>query len=283
MAFEHIFEEVPSDLGARKARLAAALTRLPSPRSDGQPSVLDDRPLTDHGRREPATGQAVPVLGPLAGLLPDGLRRGDVVCVRTRDRAVDYLTLALLAGALGAGLWCSAVGTPDLGGLALAEMLSDGANGDLALDRFLLVPSPGDRWPEVARELAGGVDLLVLRPPAAVPAEVSRRLDARLRQGRSVGTRHSPAVLVLGEWASARLVLTTESTEWTGLHDSGPWAGTGHLTGGRATLSAQGRDTGGRRRSIEVWLPTATGTVAPVLPEQAAPAQPGRRGLTAVA
>jgi hypothetical protein len=85
--------------------------------------------------------------------------------------------------------------------------------------------------------------------------EVSRRVDARLRQGRATGTRHSAAMLVLGTWASARLVLRTAQTVWTGLDGVGPSTGTGHLTGGRGVIVAEGRATAGRPRTVRLWLP----------------------------
>jgi hypothetical protein len=269
---------------------------------------------------------AIPVFEPLAALLPQGLRRGETVALTSRDRSPDYLALALLAGALAAGLWCAAVGVPDLGGVALAELLStpgpsgtgapgvsgtsgtggttgapgtssapdttdttdtsgtfstpntigppgtpgglDDAARDAALDRLLLVPEPGERWAELAAGLADGVDLLLVRPPGAVPADVGRRVDARLRQGRASGTRHSAAMLVLGNWASARLVLRTTHTIWTGLDGVGPSAGTGHLTGGRGTVVAEGRATAGRPRTVRLWLPATDGAARTLIDVQ---------------
>lgn len=257
---------------------------------------------------------AIPVLEPLAALLPQGLRRGETVALTSRDRSPDYLALALLAGALAAGLWCAAVGVPDLGGVALAELLStpvapvtptipatpdtpvipgtpdtsgvtgapgisrapdsfgsafDDAARDAALDRLLLVPEPGERWAELTAGLADGVDLLLVRPPGAVSADVGRRVDARLRQGRASGTRHSAAMLVLGSWAGARLVLHTAQTIWTGLDGVGPNAGTGHLTGGRGTVVAEGRATAGRPRTARLWLPAADGAARALIDVQA--------------
>ena len=242
---------------------------------------------------------AIPVLEPLAALLPQGLRRGETVALTSRDRSPDYLALALLAGALAAGLWCAAVGVPDLGGVALAELLSapgdpvtpvasgvtgapgisrspgssggafDDAARDAALDRLLLVPEPGERWAELTAGLADGVDLLLVRPPGAVSADVGRRVDARLRQGRASGTRHSAAMLVLGSWAGARLVLHTAQTIWTGLDGVGPNAGTGHLTGGRGTVVAEGRATAGRPRTVRLWLPAADGAARALIDVQA--------------
>jgi len=219
-----------------------------------------------------ADPDAIPVLEPLAGLLPGGLRRGEVAVLATQSRGPDYLALALLAGALNAGLWCAVVGVPELGVAALSEMLGSAPAGSprgaaappaaAALDRLLLIPDPGEQWAEVLATLADGVDLLLARPATAVRTEVTRRVDTRLRQGRSPGTMHSAALIVLGAgWPSARLVLRTAHTDWTGLDGVGPTAGTGHLTGGRATVVAQGRATAGRPRTARIWLPDENGSV----------------------
>ena len=260
--------EGPVDLAGRRAALASALERLPATRADGQRSVLGAEPLSESVR--PGTrdqGQeAVPVLVPLAGLLPDGLRRGDAVSVQARDAVCDYFTLALLAGALAAGLWCAVVGVPELGGVALADLVAGAGDGDreAVLDRLLVVPSPGEVWPEAVAALAAGVDLVLVRPPAQVGAEVGRRVDARLRQGRSSGTRHSAALVVLGAWGSARLVLRTASTVWTGLDGIGPTRGCGRLTGAVSVLVAEGRAAGGRRHTAQAWLPGADGAARPI-------------------
>lgn len=213
-------------------------------------------------------GEAVPVLDALSGLLPGGLRRGEAVSLAPsagRDRTPGYLALALLAGALRAGLWCAAVGVTGLGGLALADLLGRGPQRRAGLARLLVAPEPGERWAQVTAALADGVDLLLVRPPERVPAQLARRIDARLRQSRSGGTRHSTVLLVLGAWPGARLELRTARTVWTGLSGVGPTAGTGHLTGGQATVVAEGRATGGRARTIRLWLPTATGAAEPLI------------------
>ena len=218
------------------------------------------------------------MLDVLSGLLPEGLRRGEAVSLAGpslagpssaessagRDRSPGYLALALLAGALQAGLWCAAIGVTGLGGLALADLLGRGPERRAGLARLLVAPEPGERWAQVTAALADGVDLLLVRPPEQVPAQLARRIDARLRQSRSGGTRHSAALLVLGAWPGARLELHTARTVWTGLSGIGPTAGTGHLTGGQATVVAAGRATGGRARTVRLWLPAETGAAAPL-------------------
>jgi hypothetical protein len=274
---EQPFERL--DAGARKARLSAVLQQLPPTRADGERSVRGEDSLAQQVAGDPVVSDTIPLLGPLTNLVPGGLRRGEVVQIRSRQSSVDYLSIALLAGALAAGLWASVIGASELGGVALAEMLAGCPNGADGLDRLLLVPDPGPRWSEVLVQMAAGVDLVLLRPPAQVAPTLGRAVDARLRQGRA-GTRHSAAVLVLGQWASARTTLHTERTEWTGLHETGPFAGTGHLTGGRATVSATGRGASGRRE-VQLWMPSSTGSVRPL--EETAAKTTGRPRLTAVA
>lgn len=261
--------EDPTDLAGRRATLAAALEKVPSTRADGQRSVLGAAPLSEivgAGGAAEQVQESIPVLEPLTGLLPGGVRRGDAVSVQSRDGICDYLALALLAGALAAGLWCAVVGVPELGGPALADLVAGEGDVDraAALDRLVVVPAPGEQWPEVVAALADGVDLVLVRPGIEVRAEVGRRVDARLRQGRSSGTRHSAALVVLGAWGSARLVLRTAATTWTGLDGVGPARGCGRLTGGVSMLLAEGRATGGRRHSARMWLPAADGAARPI-------------------
>jgi hypothetical protein len=276
--------------------------RLPNPFPPGPP---------DGAPRE----EGIPVLPELAGLLPDGLRRGEAVRVDCAGGEPDYLCLALLAGALAGGLWCAAVGVPGLGIAALAGLVGSAGAGAAALDRLLLVPEPGERWAQVLTVLADGVDLLLARPPVRPGAQVASRIDARLRQRRTAGdgpgtgpgagsgiqsgsTAHRAGLVVLGPWSSARLVLRTTETIWVGLHRSdraaGAWssaapadpehrdayAGVGHLSGGRATVVAEGRATAGRPRTARLWLPGPDGAARALLdpvrkPGAAAGTSPG--------
>lgn len=306
---DQTFEERPLDEDAdtdghsrgqshgRSAALAQAAAQLSArgitaekygstPRSASR-SGSGSRPAIGHRREQgkgasaeaAAEASAVPVLDVLSGLLPEGLRRGEAVSLAGPlaggDRSPGYLALALLAGALRAGLWCAAVGVTGLGGLALADLLGRGPERKAALARLLVAPEPAEQWAQVTAALADGVDLLLLRPPEQIPAQLARRIDARLRQSRSGGTRHSAALLVLGAWPGARLELRTARTVWTGLSGIGPTAGTGHLTGGQTTIVAAGRATGGRTRTTRLWLPTATGAAAPLTETDATSATTG--------
>lgn len=229
-----------------------------------------------------APADTVPVPEPLAGLLSGGLHRGEAAALATRHREQhpDYLALALLAGALNAGLWCAAVGVPDLGVPALAGMLGPAlpaepepgsaadrtAQRQAALDRLLLVPDPGTQWAETLAVLADAVDVLLVRPLTPVTTQVAERVDTRLQPSRSPDSPpgesgRGAALLVLGGWPSARLSLHVARADWIGLDGLGPTAGTGRLTGCRATVVAQGWSTAGRPRAARLWLPDASGAV----------------------
>jgi hypothetical protein len=274
VAVAHLFENRPADADGRRAALAAAVARLDgaggaavlspasllaspsaplasSPVSPASPSSpVSPGAVADDGRA------AIAVPEPLAALVPGGVRRGEALALSggaTGHATVDYLSLALLAAALRQGLWCAAVGAAGLGGAALTGLL---AVREGALRRLLLVAEPGEQWAEVAAVLADGVDLLLVRPPGAVSAQVARRVDARLRQGVADAARHRAALLVLGSWPSARTVLRVRRLGWSGLA-----AGTGHLAGGRAEITAE--DRARRVRTVRIWLPAADGAVLP--------------------
>lgn len=214
------------------------------------------------GDAPPQSFEPIAVPEPLTPLLPEGIRRGEALAFPGdapaaaappfAAAAVDYLTLALLAGALRQGLWCAAVGVRGLGGAALAGLLGAEALREGALQRLLVVAGPGERWAEIATVLADGVDLVLLAPPDAVPTQVARRVDARLRQGAADEARHRAALLVLGSWPGARTVLRVRRLAWTGFD-----TGTGHLVSGQAQIDAE--DRAQRRRSVQVLLPDGLG------------------------
>lgn len=256
---------VPVDGHARVARAVDGLRSGQFERassSGGHPAVPGD-----------VVGGAVPLPDPLSGLLPQGLRRGDVAAVAT-DRTPTYLALALLAELLRRGLWGAAVGVPGLGGLALRELM--GEQGSAGLRRLLVVPQPGEAWARAVEVLADGVDVLLVRPPAVVSSGLRRRIEARLRQGRAQDTTHRAVLLVLGQWPGASVVFRTEQRVFTGLSGSGPTAGTGHLTGCRATVAASGRAAGGRERVVWLWLPDRNGGLSALSDRSAHAAKPLR-------
>lgn len=174
---------------------------------------------------------ALPLPPPLRGLLPEGvLRRGATLRV-SRSTA---LLLALLGEASRAGAWCASVGLPDLGVVAASDAGVD-------LDRFALVPAPGQSWSVAAAALLDAIDVVVLAPPERIPAQVARRLSARARERRAV-------LLVVGEsWEGADAELTVVARTWEGV---GP--GHGHLRGRCLDVRSSGRRVGGRPRTAQL-------------------------------
>src|SRR5581483_6797781 len=79
------------------------------------------------------------------------------------------------AGPSAAGAWCAVVGLPQLGVAAAAD-------AGLNPDRMLLIPEPGPNWPQVVASLLDGCELVLLGPPARLPAPARRRLEATVRR-----------------------------------------------------------------------------------------------------
>jgi hypothetical protein len=191
----------------------------------------------------------IPVLAPLAGLLPDGaLRRGSTILVTGSSTTAGTVSmaLALLAAASGAGSWCALVGVDDLGAVAAHDMGID-------LGRLAVVPRPGAAWAEATALLLGGVDLVVLRPPFRPRPAMARKLVARTRERRSV------LVIVPGRsgWPDPPDIrLSIDDLRW-----EGAGTGDGYLSGRSMTLTATGRRSSVRPRRHHLWLPSATGAV----------------------
>jgi hypothetical protein len=181
----------------------------------------------------------LPVLPALRTLLPaGGLVKGSVVSVNR----YGLLCLALLAGASAAGAWCGVAGLPEFGVAAAAAAGADP-------DRLLLVPGPGERWPQVVACLLDGCEVVVVRPPAQPPGQVRQRLEAVLRRNKGV-------MLAIGGWEGAPVRLHVAWQRWTGLAD-----GYGRLRACRAEVVAEGRGAAGRPRRQWLWLPAPDGTV----------------------
>jgi len=208
----------------------------------------------------------VPVLPALRELLPrGGLAYGSVVAVAE----FGLLCLALAAAASADGAWCGIAGIPEAGVLAAAALGLDAG-------RTLLVPDPGPSWPQVVASLLDGCELVLLRPPARVSAQVRHRLEATLRRGRGV-------LLVAGDWPGAQLRLRVASQRWTGLGD-----GHGRLRARCAQVVADGRGEAAMTRTRWLWLPGEDGGVAVADPadlpfdidEEPPGAAPGLRVVT---
>jgi hypothetical protein len=194
------------------------------------------------------------VLPALRELLPrGGLARGSVVTVAE----FGLLILALAAGASADGAWCGIAGVPEAGVLAAAAL-------GLDAERTLLVPDPGQAWPQVVASLLDGCELVLLRPPVPPPpgirrargthgaheAQIRRRLEATLRRGRGV-------LLVAGDWPGAQVRLRVLTQGWTGLGD-----GHGRLRACCAQVMADGRGEAAVARTRWLWLPAEDGRVA---------------------
>jgi hypothetical protein len=186
----------------------------------------------------PGSG-TLPVLPALRELLPrGGLARGSVVSVAE----FGLLALALVAGASADGAWCGIAGVPEAGVLAAAGL-------GLDPERTLLVPDPGEGWPQVVGSLLDGCELVVLRPPAQAPAQVRQRLEATLRRRRGV-------LLVTGDWPGAQVRLRVITQGWTGLGD-----GHGRLRACCAEVMADGRGEAALTRTRWLWLPAEDGSI----------------------
>jgi hypothetical protein len=207
-------------------------------------------PLTSLIRRvEPvsrADEQLLPVDGPLSDLLPGaGLRRGSTVVICPGPVAgTTSLALSLLA-ASQAGSWCAAVGLPELGLVAAAGV-------GVSLDRFALVPNPGEQWSMVTAALIDAVDVVLVRPPRRVRLTDARRLVARARE------RGSVLVPISSTWSEAADIrLRVVAGAWDGLGQ-----GHGVLQARTVEVVATGRGAASRERRVLLWLPAPDGKVA---------------------
>ena len=181
-----------------------------------------------------ASSRVLPVTEGLVPLIPSGdLRRGSTIVVAGHaGTGATSLAISLLAGASEAGHWCAAVGLADPGVAAMAEL-------GLDLRRAVFIPRPRAGWAEATADLLDGAELVVLRPPARPNAAAARRLVAR------------------GWPVVPEMTLTVASATWQGIG-----LGHGRLQARRAEVVVSGRHGAVERRTT-IWLPSATGVVAP--------------------
>jgi hypothetical protein len=203
---------------------------------------LEDRPV------EPAEvgGRTLPVIAPLAGLLPaGGLRRGSTVAVPGGPGSTSLL-LALLAEASAGGAWTGVVGRPELGLVAAAE-------AGIRLERLALVPHPGRDLLAVTSALLDGLDVVAVAGAerAGVRAADRQRLAARARQRGSV-------LLAIGAWPGADVELSCTDVQWQGLGA----AGGGRLCARRSRIRLRGKGVAPGGRTAHLLLPVAGETDA---------------------
>lgn len=162
---------------------------------------------------------AIPVHPLLADLLPGrGLQPGWVYSVPSSPS----LLLALLATPSHAGSWTAAIGMPDLG-------VEAAALAGVALERLVLIPSPGPRMLAVTAAVVEVLPVVALRPREAPRDSDASRLAARLRDRGAV-------LLVDGPWPQADALLTLEEPRWSGIG-----AGHGYLTSREVTVTVTSR------------------------------------------
>jgi hypothetical protein len=207
---------------------------------------LEDRAVGPHPAAEPgADGRVLPVVPPLAGLLPaGGLRRGSTVAVAAGVGATSLL-MALLARASAAGAWVGVVGRPELGLVAAAE-------AGVAMERLALVPYPGADLVAVAAALLDGLDLVAVAvPDQGVRAAGRQRLAARARQRGAV-------LLPLGQWPGADVELSCAQVRWQGVGGTAE-GDVGRLCARRVRVQLRGRAVAPGGRDGRLLLPGAEG------------------------
>lgn len=192
----------------------------------------------------------LPALRPLL----TGLRRGQVVAVPGEPgnggSRSGVLPWALAAQACIDGSWCAAVGLPEAGVLAAADLGVDP-------DRLILVDEPQERWADVVAALLAAVDVLLVRPPRRPATGLVRRLAGLARQ-------HGSVLVSVGDWEGASVRLQVTEATWTGVG-----AGHGRLAGRRARVEVRGRGADARGRSAWLWLPGPDGQVTAIGPQDA--------------
>jgi hypothetical protein len=238
---------------AAKLELARGLLR----RAEDRTVAVRPAPGTD--------GRVLPVVAPLARLLPaGGLRRGTTVAVPPGPAATSLLW-AVLAGASADGAWVGIVGRPDLGLVAAAE-------AGMRLERLALVPRPGAELLAVTSALLDGLDVVVMAGSQPVPAGERQRLAARARQRGSV-------LFSLGPWPGADVRLSCTDARWGGV-GAGRGGGSGRLGERRVEVRVLGRGLAPSGRAERLLLPART--TSPVVAPAPVPADtPSPAGTSA--
>lgn len=187
--------------------------------------------------------RTLPVIEPVAGLLPEGaLVRGQTVaCTGVAGASVAF---ALTVAATRAGAWVAAVDTPWASAEALAEL-------GVPLERVVRVDSGGSRsrWADLVAAVVDGFELIVTSPPA-LTATLERRLRSKLAG--------DCALIIVGPapGLTTDLIVATTHPAW----EQAGRRGDGHLAGRRVELAVAARRRPRPHRAI-VWLPDSTGRI----------------------
>ncbi|MDP6867058.1 MAG: hypothetical protein QF844_01015 [Acidimicrobiales bacterium] len=202
-----------------------------------------------------AVDRTLPVIEALAGLFPDGLRRG--VTVGVSGAGARSMALALMARATQTGSWVAVVGTSDMGLAAAFEV-------GVALERLVVVNAPHpDQWASVVATFVGAVDLVLVSPGHRPSTGDARRLAARCRERGSVLVCLFPEGRSPGEGWPGRIDLqfSMGAATWSGpdASSAGPLA---RLRSRRVEVSVGGRGVPDDGRSDVLLLPDPTGVPA---------------------
>lgn len=200
----------------------------------------------------------LPVVAPLAPLLPDGaLSRGSTVSVS--GSGATSLALALATGPAEAGSWVAVVGVPSIGWVAAAE-------AGLPFERLVVVDEPpADRWSTVVAALVGAFDVILVAPRHRVRLADARRLASRARERGSVFVQLPGSVATSTSRSNGHtrragqpglesdIRLHVDDQQWVGLGD-----GHGHLQARRVEVSASGRGRASQPRHAVLHLPLSS-------------------------
>ncbi|MEE1821097.1 hypothetical protein PUR61_02605 [Streptomyces sp. BE20] len=179
----------------------AAVDRRDADRRERLAGLLEATSPATRAREAEAT--VLPVLAPLAGLLPHGgLAKGTIT-----EAADTSLLLALAVGPATADpyAWTAAVGLPELG-------LAAAAGYGLDLRRLLVADHPGEHAAEVITALAAACPVVLAAAPVGLGPRALDRLAAHLRRTGTI-------LLTPDPWPGAQLRLQVTGSRWSGLGD----------------------------------------------------------------
>ncbi|MFC5338577.1 hypothetical protein [Leucobacter denitrificans] len=195
--------------------ITAALPSLQQRINEMQPLRLGER--------------ALPTTPGLSPLLPGGaLQMGATYAVRGSWQ----LALAFLAEASRGGAWCGVLGCPYFGAEAAAAL-------GIALDRCVLIPTPGPHALSLVGTLSETLTVVVAHFDTRVSPAQAERVSARLRE-------HGSALVIVGDWVRSESRLTVMNSRWSGL-------GSGYGAISSRQLTVQSEDRRGTRQHVVNW------------------------------